>query len=64
MRWLGRKEERERMREQREVEPNDHGEATRDHELYLQESAPIVSTKVIPQLYPTRLGHCGLKRCR
>ena len=52
---------RKKIRE-KEVEPNGHGEASRDHELHLHELAPVVLRLSSP--HPsTRLGHIGLIAC-
>ena len=45
MRWLGRTKEE---RTAKEVEPDDHSEATRGHELYPHELASVNSTKLVP----------------
>ena len=44
-RGLGRTKEKRRAKE---VEPNDHSEATRGHELYPHELASASSTMVVP----------------
>ena len=67
-RWLGRTKEQRREKEQKsngatEVEPNDHGEATHDHKLYLHKLASIVPRLSSPNSPPTRLGHEGLNLC-
>ena len=56
------KREKENKRS-KEVEPNGHVEATRGHELHLQESTSVVPRFVIPLILPTRLGHRGLEMC-
>jgi hypothetical protein len=55
-RWLGRTKEQGEQKRAKEVEPDGHGEATRDHELYLNELASMNSMMVVPLFVPSRLG--------
>jgi hypothetical protein len=51
MRWLGRTKEQRRSKENKRakgIEPDDHSEVTRGHELYPHELASISSTMVVP----------------
>jgi len=43
-----RAKESKKSKRAKEVEPDDHSEATRGHELYPQELASISSTMVVP----------------
>ena len=47
-RWLGRTKRAKESKRAKEVEPNDHSEATHSHELYPHELASISSMMVIP----------------